>query len=62
MISDKTANFVIYVTTFGWILSLLAGIFGWGDYQPSEAINGVFTAIISAFIAAKSIGHRGGKK
>lgn len=54
--NDKTANIVIGVVTAVWAANVVAGMASWNGYQPSEAINGVFTLIVSGAFALRARG------
>lgn len=64
MISDKTANTIIAVVTAVWVLNLVVGMFGFNGYEASEAINGIFMAIVGGAFAlrAKNSDKSGGSK
>lgn len=53
MLSDRLRAAVIAVVTIVWAANFAAGVFV-VDYKPSEAINGVFLAIVGGLFAASS--------
>lgn len=54
MISDRTANVLIYTVTAIWVMNVLGGMFKVNGYQSSEAINGIFTLIVGGAFALRS--------
>ncbi len=60
MISDRTATVIISVVTFVWVSNIAAGMLSINDYQPSEAINGIFMAIVGGAFALRAKGNGGG--
>lgn len=62
--TDRTANVVIGVVTTIWAGNVVAGMFAWNGYQPSEGINAIFTAIVGGAFAlrARNRNSDGGEK
>lgn len=54
MISDKSANAIIVVVTAVWAGNIVAGMIPFLDHEPSEAINGIFMAIVGVAFAARA--------
>ncbi len=50
MISDKTRTAIISVVTAVWAINFLAGL-SVPDYEPDQAINGIFMAIVGGLFA-----------
>lgn len=46
VLSDTAANWIIGTVTAMWALNILAGVFAFNGYQPSEVIHGVFMTIV----------------
>lgn len=53
MISDRTATILIGVVTFIWALNIVAAMFEFNNYQPSESINGIFMAVVGGAFALR---------
>jgi hypothetical protein len=51
MVSDRTRTVVIGVVTTVWAINFIAGLVPQLDYQPDQAINGVFMAIVGGLFA-----------
>lgn len=63
MIGDRTRTIVIGVVTGVWFLNFAAGLVPALSYQPDQAINGIFMAIVGGLFAlgvAKKDGTGGG--
>jgi len=63
MIGDRTRTIVIGVVTGVWFLNFAAGLVPALNYQPDQAINGIFMAIVGGLFAlgaAKKDGGSGG--
>jgi hypothetical protein len=60
IISDRTANGIIWTVTGIWAVNLVLGMFGQLvglEYTPSETVNGIFMAVVGgAFIARTKAG------
>jgi uncharacterized membrane protein YeaQ/YmgE (transglycosylase-associated protein family) len=61
MISDKTATIIIGVVTAIWALNILAAMFEFNNYQPSESINGIFMAVVGGAFALRHRSASGDK-
>lgn len=57
--SDRLATVIIVVVTLVWVVNFFARFVVPG-YQPSEAINGIFMAIVGSIFAFK--GRRRGRR
>lgn len=54
MISDRTANIIIGVVTVVWAGNILAAMVPAFDHEPSEAVNGIFMAIVGGAFALRA--------
>ena len=52
--SDRTATVVIGVVTTIWAANIVLGMVAWNDYKPSEAVNGIFMAIVGGAFALRA--------
>lgn len=52
--NDRTAMVVIAVVTTIWAGNIIAGMFRINDYTPSEAVNGIFMAIVGGAFALRA--------
>lgn len=60
MISDRSANAIIGVVTAVWAGNLIAGMIPWLNHEPSEAVNGIFMAIVGGAFALRARAKSGG--
>lgn len=51
MIGDRTRTVIIGVVTGVWALNFMAGLVPQFEYQPDQAINGIFMAIVGGLFA-----------
>lgn len=51
MIGDRTRTTVLGVVTAVWAINFGAGLLPALDYQPDQAINGIFMAIVGGLFA-----------
>jgi hypothetical protein len=49
--SDRTRTAVIAVVTLVWLINFVAGLIPSVDYEPDQAINGIFMAIVGGLFA-----------
>lgn len=54
----EQSKWVIRVVSTMWVLNLLAGMVPYLDYEPSEAVNGIFMAIVGSIYLAGRTGER----
>ncbi len=48
-------KWIIRLVSAMWVLNLVAGMIPWLDYEPSEAVNGIFMAIVGGlYLAGKA--------
>lgn len=59
MISDRTANVIIAIVTAVWVANILAGMFELNNYEPSEAIHGIFMVIVGGALGLRNRGNDG---
>lgn len=57
--NDRTATAVIAVVTAMWVANIVAGMVKFNDYQPSEAINGIFMTIVGGAFALRARARNG---
>jgi hypothetical protein len=57
LIGDRARNWIIGVVTAIWAINFLAGLVPQFNYEPDQAINGIFMAIVGGLFA---LGARGG--
>ena len=62
MLTDKTRTTVIAVVTTVWAANFVAGLIPALEYEPDQAINGIFMAIVGGLFAlgARKDGGDGG--
>lgn len=60
MLTDKTRTTVIAVVTTVWAGNFIAGLIPALEYEPDQAINGIFMAIVGGLFALGSRGGDGG--
>lgn len=62
MLTDKTRTTVIAVVTAVWAMNFVAGLIPALEYEPDQAINGIFMAIVGGLFAlgARKDGGGGG--
>lgn len=58
MISDRTATILIGVITAIWAVNIVAGMFQFNSYRPSESINGIFLTIVGGAFALRARGEK----
>lgn len=51
MLTDKTRTTVIAVVTTVWAANFVAGLIPALEYEPDQAINGIFMAIVGGLFA-----------
>lgn len=51
VIGDRTRTVIIGVVTGVWALNFMAGLVPQFEYQPDQAINGIFMAIVGGLFA-----------
>ena len=55
MLSDRAATILIGVVSTVWAGNILAGMLQLNDYQPSEAVNGIFMAVAAALLRSRGL-------
>lgn len=58
-VTDKTATWVIGVVTAVWAANIVLGMAQINDYQPSEAVNGIFMTIVGGAFALRARARNG---
>ncbi len=61
MLSDRARNALCLAVTLAWIANIVASIFN-NAYHPDPAINGIFSGMIGAVLAASSGKKDSGEK
>lgn len=51
MIGEKMRNWIIAVVTVVWAVNFMAGLLPQFAYEPDQAINGIFMAIVGGLFA-----------
>ena len=59
MLTDRAATVLIAVVTAIWAVNIIAGMFAFNGYQPSESLNGIFMGIVGGAFALRARAHRG---
>lgn len=54
----QAKQMIIYTVSGMWVLNLVAGMIPPLQYDPSEAVNGIFMVIVGSLFVAKQTDHK----
>lgn len=62
MLHERATAVVVYVTTAGWAVNLVASMLPWLEYESEPRVHSAFMAIVGGAFAADAWRRRGNKE
>lgn len=62
MLHERATAVVVYVTTAGWAVNLVASMLPWLEYESDPMIHTAFMAVVGGALGVQAWRQRGGNR